>query len=97
MYKQESSVEYIYATPNTSRRSEEEKVEIVPKTFKEAMNLPANVQWKSTPDKEVVSLKNSNVHNILPATSVPGGHRVIGFRWVFKIKANTLIKDASLC
>lgn len=33
---------------------------MVPNTFKEAMTLPAKVQWKVTSDKEVVCLKIEN-------------------------------------
>ena len=58
------------------------------KTFKEAMSLPARAEWKAAADKEVVSLVKNSVYSWLPATAVRSGHKVIGSRWVFKIKAD---------
>ena len=53
------------------------------------MNIPANVQWKAALDKQLASLKRSNVYTLLPATSVPAGHKIIGSsRWVYKVKAD---------
>lgn len=56
-YKQESAAGYAYSTTNISRHSADEKADIVPNTFKEAMTLMARVQWKAAIDKEVASLK----------------------------------------
>ena len=36
----------------------------------------------------MASLKKSNVYTLLPATSVPAGHKNIGRRWVYKVKAD---------
>ena len=36
----------------------------------------------------MASLKNINVYTLLPATSVPAGHKIIGSRWVYKVKAD---------
>ena len=55
-------------------------MEITPNTFKEAVTLSAKAQWKAASDKEMASLKNINVYTLLPATSVPAGHKVIDSR-----------------
>ena len=34
------------------------------------------------------NLQKSNVYTVLPATSVPAGHKTIGSRWVYKAKAD---------
>ena len=60
-------------------------MEITPNTFKEAVTLSAKAQWKAASDKEMASLKNINVYTLLPATSVPAGHKIIGSRWVYKV------------
>ena len=52
------------------------------------MTLPAKAQWKAASDKEMASLKKNNVYTLLPATSVPAGHKIIGSRWVYKVKAD---------
>lgn len=57
------------------------------KFSKEAMTLPTKVLWKAAPDK-VQSLKKNNVHTLIAGTSVPSGYKIIGSRWVFKIKAD---------
>ena len=65
-----------------------ENAEITSNTCKEAMTPPAKTQWKATSDKEIASLKKNNVYTLLPATSVPVEHKVIGSRWVYKVKAD---------
>ena len=50
------------------------------------MTLPAKAQWKAASDKEMASLKMNNVYTLLPATSVPAGHKIVGSRWVYKVK-----------
>ncbi|CAN0562946.1 unnamed protein product, partial [Laminaria digitata] len=52
------------------------------------MTLPAKAQLKAASDKEMASLKKNNVYTLLPATSVPAGHKIIGSRWVYKVKAD---------
>ena len=52
------------------------------------MTLPAKAQWKAASDKEMASLKMNNVYTLLPATSVLAGHKIIGSRWVHKVKAD---------
>ena len=51
------------------------------------MTLPAKAQWKAASDKEVTSVKRNNVYTLLPMTAVSTGHKIIGSRWVHKVKA----------
>ena len=81
-YGADSAVEYAYAATTIQSCSAGENAEITPNTFSEAMNLPAKTQWKAASDKEMASLKKNNVYTLLPATSVPAGHKIIGSRWV---------------
>ena len=86
--KAESVVEYACATTNVQRNSVGEKMEVIPNTLKEAMTLPAKAHWKAASNKEVASLKKNNVYTLVPATAVPAGHKIIGSRWVYKVKAD---------
>ena len=65
---------------------------VIPNTFKEAMTLPAKAHWKAASDKEVASLKKNNVYTLVPTTAVPAGHKIIGSRWVYKVKADKSYK-----
>ena len=55
------------------------------------MTLPTTAQWRVASDKEMASLKKNNIYILLPATSpatsVPARHKIIGSRWVYKVKA----------
>ena len=67
-------------------------MEVIINTLKEAMTLPTKAQWKAAPDKEVASLKRNKVYTLLPMTAVPTGHKIIGSRWVYKVKADNPYK-----
>ena len=90
--KAESVVEYACATTNVQGYSVGEKMEVISNTFKEAMTLPTKTHWKAASDKEVASLKNNNVYTLVPATAGPAGHKIIGCRWVYKVKADKSYK-----
>ena len=90
--KEESVVMYACATTNVQRYSVGEKMEVIPNTFKEAMTLPAKAHWKAASDKEVESLKKNNLYTLVPATAVPAGHKIVGSRWVYKVKADKSYK-----
>ena len=64
----------------------------VPSTFKEAMGLPQAARWKTASDKEIASLEKRGIFDLVPITSVPAGHKVVGNKWVFKIKADGTYK-----
>ena len=87
-YGADSAVAYTYATATIQSCSAGENAEITPNTFKEVMPLPAKAQRKAASDKEMASLKKNNVCTLLPATSVPAGHKIIGGRWVYKVKVD---------
>ena len=53
------------------------------------MGLPQVARWKTASNKEIASLKKHGVRNLGPITSVPAGDKVIGTRWVLKIKADS--------
>ena len=53
----ESVVEYACATTNFLRYSVGKKIEIISKSYIEAMTQPAKAPWKVASDKEVVRLK----------------------------------------
>ena len=90
--KAESVVEYACATTDVQRYSVGEKMEVIPNAFKEAMTLPAKAHWKAASDREVASLKKNNVYPLVPATAVPAGHKIVGSRWVYKVKADKSYK-----
>ena len=90
--KAESVLEYACAMTNVQRYSVGEKMEVIPKTSKEVMTLPAKAQWKAASDKEVASLKKNNVYTLVPVTAVPADHKIIGSRWVYKVKADKSYK-----
>ena len=88
----ESAVEYAYAATNVRNCSAGENMEASPNKFKQTMTLPAKAQWKAASDKKVASLKGNNVYTLLPMTAVPTGHKIIGSRWVYKVKADNSCK-----
>ena len=91
--KAESVVEYACATTNVQRYSMGEKMEVISNAFKEAMTLPAKAHWKAASGKEVASLRKNNVYTLVPATAVPAGHKIVGSRWVYKVKADKSYKE----
>lgn len=56
-----------------------------PKTYEEAINGPNGEQWKEAIAEEINSLEINNTWDLEP---IPRGKRVIGYKWVFKIKRN---------
>ena len=90
--KAESVVEYACATTNVQRYSVGEKTIVIPNPFKKGMTLPAMAHWKAASDKEVASPKKNNVYILVPATAVPAGHKIVGSRWVYKLKADKSYK-----
>ena len=57
-----------------------------PNTFKEGMDLPQAARWKAALYKVIASLEKHGVFKLVHITLVPAGHKVVGTRWVFKIK-----------
>ena len=51
--------------------------------YEEAVDLPQVQEWRKAMDEELASLKHHNVYDLVPMTSVPLGHKIIGYGWVF--------------
>ena len=64
----------------------------VPNNFKEAVGLPQAAHWKTASDKEIESLEKHGVFNLVLITPVLAGHKVVGTRWMRKIKADSNYK-----
>ena len=63
-----------------------------PTTYREAMESPDFEQWKAAMDKEMNSLKEHDVADLVPIQSLPPGAKPIGSRWLYKIKATGVMK-----
>ena len=64
----------------------------VPNTFKQAMNSPQSTQWDEAMRKELSSLHDHDVADLIPVSSVPAGSSIIGTRWVFRVKTDGRFK-----
>ena len=56
------------------------------------MTLPQAACWNVASDKEIASLKMHGVYELVPTTSVLNGRKLVGTRWVYKIKASGVYK-----
>ena len=56
------------------------------------MTLPQAACWNVASDKKIASPKMHGVYELVPTTSVPNGRRLVGTRWVYKIKAGGVYK-----
>ena len=79
-----SFVEYAYAVKTTQPN--------VPRHFQEAKNMSDADFWREEAEKEIKSLQDLNVYKLVPRSTVPPGQKVIGTKWVFKVKANQTYK-----
>ena len=57
-----------------------------PKTLKEAMECPDAEEWRESIATEVNTLMANHTFEVIDATCVPEGRRVIKSKWVFKVK-----------
>ena len=93
-YRGTLSAGYAYAATNLQesclRGGEKERI---PNTFKEAMSLPKAAYWKEAADKEIQSLEMHGVYELVPMSFVPSSQKVVGTRWVNKIKADGTFKS----
>ena len=64
----------------------------MPTTYQEAMRSVDAAQWKAAMDKEMLSLKEHEVADLVPIESLPPGAKPIGSRWLYKIKATGVLK-----
>lgn len=64
----------------------------VPNTYKQAMASPQATQWEKAMRKELDSLNDHEVADLIPFSSVPAGYSVIGTRWVYRVKTDGRFK-----
>ena len=48
--------------------------------------------WREAAETEIKSLQDLNVYKLVPRSTVPPGLKVIGTKWVLKVKANQTYK-----
>ena len=58
-----------------------------PAAYQEAMGSPDLGEWKAAMDKEMLSISDHDVADLVPFESLPPGAKPIGSRWHFKSKA----------
>ena len=85
--------EYAYvSTASAGKHSAGGEKLKVSNTFKKAMSFPQAARRKAAAGKEIASLKKHGVYELVPASSVPAGQKVVGSCWINKIKADDLFK-----
>ena len=62
--------------------------EQTPDTWKQAMASPEAAKWKTATNKEMASIDEMGVWDLVPRSSVPRGQIIIACKWVFKIKTD---------
>eukprot|EP00752_Nemacystus_decipiens_P006651 g5979.t1 len=92
-----SFVEYAYVTETSAQSNPDPASISLPNTFKEAKASSHSAQWTAAMNKELTSLKENNVYDLIPRKRVPAGCKVIGSRWVFKVKSNYTFKARLVC
>eukprot|EP00903_Cladosiphon_okamuranus_P017944 g16511.t1 len=92
-----SFVEYAYITETSAQANPDPASISLPNTFKEAKASSHSAQWTAAMNKELASLKANNVYDLIPRTAVPAGYKVIGSRWVFKVKSDYTFKARIVC
>eukprot|EP00752_Nemacystus_decipiens_P018047 g16180.t1 len=63
-----------------------------PNTFKQAMASPFRSKWKGAMEKELQSLTDHEVADLVTVDTLPPGASPIGSRWVFKVKPDGTFK-----
>ena len=64
----------------------------VPNTYAQAMASPQAEEWEAAMRKELKSLDEHEVADLIPFTKVPPGCSIIGTRWVFRVKTDGRFK-----
>ena len=59
-----------------------------PKTYEEAIASPQRKEWEAAMAREIQSLMDHKTWSVGLLSSIKQGKRLIGCKWVFKIKAN---------
>ena len=92
-----SFVEYAYVTETTAQSNPDPASITLPNTFKEAKASAYSPQWTKAMERELASLKENNVYDLIPRQAVPAGCKVIGSRWVYKVKSDYTFKARLVC
>ena len=91
--RMEVYLDYALHTGNpVSEHSSYREVIAVPNTLKEAMESPQVTKWKETTNKDMGSLQKHAVFNLVSLDSVPPEYKLIGTKWVIKVKADHTLK-----
>ena len=72
--------------------SSDGEVITIPNTFKDAMESPQATKWKETTNKQMDSFQKHAVFDLVSPDSVPPEQKVVGTKWVFKVKADHTLK-----
>ncbi|CAB1104474.1 unnamed protein product [Ectocarpus sp. CCAP 1310/34] len=64
----------------------------VPNTYMQAMVSPQATQWEKAMRKELDSLNDHAVADLIPFSSVLAGYSIIGTRWVYRVKTDGRFK-----
>lgn len=49
-------------------------------------------KWKQAKDREVGRLQENDVYDLISRAAMPFDHKVIGTRWIYKVKSNCTVK-----
>ena len=92
-HRMEVYLDYALDTGNpVGEHSSDREVIKIPNTFKEAMESPQTTKWKEATNKEMDSLQKHAVFGLVSPDSVPPEQKVVGTKWVFKVKADHTLK-----
>ena len=69
----------VIATPNTC-------------TFKATMKSSQAAKWKEASDRGMARLEKHGAVDLAPSGSIPSEKKVIGTKWMFKVKAEHALK-----
>ena len=64
----------------------------VPRPFQQGMKMSDADLCREAAEKETKSLQGLNVYKLVPRSTVPPAQKVIGTKWVCKVKANQTYK-----
>ena len=59
-----------------------------PNNYEEAVSSAKAQEWRTAMDKELATLRQHDVADLTPASAVPKHCKVIGTRWVFRVKSD---------
>jgi hypothetical protein len=80
----DEQLQMVHAVSNALTQLEKQ----TPTTYAEAMASPERLSWKEALAKEMASINEMEVWDLVPRSSVPPPQTVLKCKWVFKIKTN---------